>query len=86
MLLLILLLIAAASRTDILPIAGVQTTQTLRPYVSTATVGFRRMRLLLPPHLARPRQLTRFSNPTMIPLTPSAVSAIHLPPHLVPAG
>ena len=65
MLLLILLLIAAATgRTDILPIAGVQTTQTLRPYVSTATVGFRRMRLLLPPHLARPRRLTAF--PTLL--------------------
>ena len=64
MLLLILLLIAAATgRTDILPIAGVQTTQTLRPYVSTATVGFRRMRLL-PPHLARPRRLTPF--PTLL--------------------
>ncbi len=38
MLLLILLLIAAATgRTDILPIPGVQVTQTLRPYLSTAT-------------------------------------------------
>ena len=38
MLLLILLLIAAATgRTDILPIAGVQANQTLRPYLSTAT-------------------------------------------------
>jgi hypothetical protein len=42
MLLLILLLIAAATgRTDILPIAGVQSTQTLRPYLSTATGEFR---------------------------------------------
>jgi hypothetical protein len=42
MLLLILLLIAAATgRTDILPIPGVQVTQTLRPYLSTATGEFR---------------------------------------------
>src|SRR6266498_5617427 len=42
MLLLILLLIAAATgRTDILPIPGVQATQTLRPYLSTATGAFR---------------------------------------------
>ena len=41
MLLLILLLIAAATgRTDILPIPGVQVTQTLRPYLSTATGEF----------------------------------------------
>jgi hypothetical protein len=40
MLLLILLLIAAATgRTDILPIPGVQVTQTLRPYLSSTETG-----------------------------------------------
>ena len=40
MLLLILLLIAAATgRTDILPIPGVQVTQTLRPYLNSTTTG-----------------------------------------------
>src|SRR3954447_6870967 len=40
MLLLILLLIAAATgRTDILPVPGVQATQTLRPYLNSTTTG-----------------------------------------------
>ncbi len=65
MLLLILLLIAAATgRTDILPIPGVQVTQTLRPYLNTtATVEFQQNVFIPTPAPGPPPPVDAFFQP-----------------------
>jgi len=65
MLLLILLLIAAATgRTDILPIPGVQATQTLRPYLNSTTTGeFQSNVFILPAELGPPPPIDAFFQP-----------------------
>jgi hypothetical protein len=64
MLLLILLLIAAATgRTDILPVPGVQATQTLRPYLNSTTTGEFQSNVYIPAAPGSTPQIDEFFRP-----------------------